>query len=605
MPSLLDHIDRFSYTAKVIQSAALQTSAAAVGSPYVRAVLNTPLGDLARDVDASELGLFTLVPQSSVHAHVAASASTVDDLDASVVHKSEVARVEFPGATPLRRPPATQRGIQLEKEPEVYAEAALRYLDRYQSIRPMPRARQEVESIIERLNVLRNEISQLSAAADQSDETGAAAVPTARDEEKRINELNLRIKQMKARKEVLIRRQKPPQFGKPAISKASTAKDKEEANFWSEPVPRKRPSRARQSLLIPAAGAAGADDSLLLDAHMGAEMGTMGMLGDVSMDSLAGAPTPLPAPREPAAVRRSEEKSVLPRANTKRPIDPALVPLPSPSPSPSAAPSPSPSPPPEVQQLDKPDIIEEEEEEVGEERTVMLTKPPRIATPTLPPSSPPRPANALPAAAPSTPPRESSDTGTVPVTPGPTSGVTATPGTNRKSRMKITTDVERIVAKIWSTVGDIIMPGHPFNTAAAAATNKPPRAKETIALLQNLSTQTPPPGSPAPSHSTFSLTSAGSADPSQPTAHQILTANLLLALLAAVPKHAMPLAQAKATLAAVGIGASGVSPSPLVSNLGLMGGGQALETRALYGCVAKRLLKIDRNGKEQIVRFDV
>jgi hypothetical protein len=55
---------------------------------------------------------------------------------------------------------------------------------------------------------------------------------------------------------------------------------------------------------------------------------------------------------------------------------------------------------------------------------------------------------------------------------------------------------------------------------------------------------------------------------------------MILALLAAAPtNYAVPLAKLKA---------------------------EALDgsTRALYACVAKKLVKIDRGGGEQIVRFD-
>ena len=37
---------------------------------------------------------------------------------------------------------------------------------------------------------------------------------------------------------------------------------------------------------------------------------------------------------------------------------------------------------------------------------------------------------------------------------------------------------------------------------------------------------------------------------------------------------------------------------------GASGAGQST-TRVLYGCVAKRLVKIDRGGGEQIVKFDI
>ena len=41
-----------------------------------------------------------------------------------------------------------------------------------------------------------------------------------------------------------------------------------------------------------------------------------------------------------------------------------------------------------------------------------------------------------------------------------------------------------------------------------------------------------------------------------------------------------------------------------VKESGASGIGQSL-TRVLYGCVAKRLVKIDRGGGEQIVKFDI
>lgn len=124
MPTLLDHIDRFSYTAQEIQKSCQQVSINPTG-PYVRAVLHTPIGDKARDIDASEIGLFTLVRPAAAQSHV------LEEGDAAGVAVNEVARVEFPGATPLRRPAGLTRGVKKdEKDPEVYAEAALKYLVR-------------------------------------------------------------------------------------------------------------------------------------------------------------------------------------------------------------------------------------------------------------------------------------------------------------------------------------------------------------------------------------------------------------------------------------------------------------------------------------------
>ena len=77
-----------------------------------------------------------------------------------------------------------------------------------------------------------------------------------------------------------------------------------------------------------------------------------------------------------------------------------------------------------------------------------------------------------------------------------------------------------------------------------------------------------------------------------PTSQQVLTAQLLIALLEATPQYALPLARVKEILSAKG-------------DRGVASIGGVASTRVLYGCVAKRLVRIDRGGGEQIVRFDV
>ena len=59
---------------------------------------------------------------------------------------------------------------------------------------------------------------------------------------------------------------------------------------------------------------------------------------------------------------------------------------------------------------------------------------------------------------------------------------------------------------------------------------------------------------------------------------------MLLALLKAPPQYALPLNKLKEVLSARGALAV---------------------TKPIYGCVAKRLLKIERGGREQVVKFDV
>ena len=98
-------IDRLAHTARAIRAAAALTAPTVTG-PYSRAVLATPLGDLIRDIDPSELCLFT---------------ST-----------SQLTRAEFTPATPLRKPPPRRDDAPkpAEFDPETYAQAAINCIAR-------------------------------------------------------------------------------------------------------------------------------------------------------------------------------------------------------------------------------------------------------------------------------------------------------------------------------------------------------------------------------------------------------------------------------------------------------------------------------------------
>jgi len=76
-----------------------------------------------------------------------------------------------------------------------------------------------------------------------------------------------------------------------------------------------------------------------------------------------------------------------------------------------------------------------------------------------------------------------------------------------------------------------------------------------------------------------------------PTLQQILTAALLIGLLTTSVNHSLPLSKVKELLASRTASTTNAS--------------QPYSSRIVYGCVAKRLLKIDRTGSEQIVKFDV
>jgi hypothetical protein len=120
MPSLTDRIDRLTRTIKSVKDSASAIAQHNHSGPFTRAVLAVPLGDLIRDIDPSELGLFSLVPPPRVNTQPGPP--------------KEVTRVEVVSATPLRKHPSAQRRDVLlpskEPEPEVFAEAALKYIDR-------------------------------------------------------------------------------------------------------------------------------------------------------------------------------------------------------------------------------------------------------------------------------------------------------------------------------------------------------------------------------------------------------------------------------------------------------------------------------------------
>jgi len=117
--SLPDYIELVSSISKSIRANVSEPDDHSPGF-YTNAVLKTPLGDLIREADPSEAGLFTLVPPSPYEA------GAEEEGPGSATH---VTRADLPNATPLR--PRTGREIKAqEHEPEVYANAALKFLDR-------------------------------------------------------------------------------------------------------------------------------------------------------------------------------------------------------------------------------------------------------------------------------------------------------------------------------------------------------------------------------------------------------------------------------------------------------------------------------------------
>ncbi|KAJ7925161.1 hypothetical protein B0H13DRAFT_2183798 [Mycena leptocephala] len=451
----MQHLDRLAANTQAIRVAA---SCSLPPSPFSRAVLDTPLGDLIRDIEPAELGLFT--PQ--------------------------LARVEFHGPAPRKK-----------QDPEVYAQAAFTYIDRYNTIRPMPRAYAQVVAILDQLAATRENIRALTAALEQIQPSELK--PLADQEEQRVRDLQARLADLKQRKDAAAAQPKPRKRllrPKPAAPEPPS-------------TPVQSSSKLDETFHTPAAAARTLrfTDNLLMDEQVD--------LADVSIST-------------PVAPSRIQERG---------------------------------------------SIVDNSEDESGEESAEesaaeSLDEPPEEDDPTV----------VLPK--PAVTPSESPPTS--PVQPPAID-------TPKKGKLRVNTEVERIVAKIWLSAGDLIMPGHPFDTSGTGSGSKPPRAKETIAHLQAIATLTPTPSSPSTTIS--SLTAPVS---TAPTPQQILTAHLLLSLLNTGPQFSMPLNKVKEML---------TTKASTSGGGGIILGGQST-TRVLYACVAKRLLKIERGG-EQIVKFDV
>ncbi len=121
MASLSEQIDRLSKCTKGIETAAQAVSGSAPTQSFTFAVLHTQLGDLIRDIDDSEIGLFSVVVPN-----------TPQERDSVAKAVPELTRNDFQVATPLRRA-STRRddgNKSKDPDPEVYARAALRYIHR-------------------------------------------------------------------------------------------------------------------------------------------------------------------------------------------------------------------------------------------------------------------------------------------------------------------------------------------------------------------------------------------------------------------------------------------------------------------------------------------
>ncbi|CAE6504753.1 unnamed protein product [Rhizoctonia solani] len=213
---------------------------------------------------------------------------------------------------------------------------------------------------------------------------------------------------------------------------------------------------------------------------------------------------------------------------------------------------------------------EEEEEEEG---TVVLAIPPAVGL--SPPSSPvrtgasvlrssiaPVPAPApvpVPASVTAAPLPHAVEAPPAKLPPEPKPKPKAESPAEKPKQVQVTPETQANTALIWTTVGKVLVPSSNYGPDTPG-----PDILETASILQSLSSQ-----------------SLASSDP-QP----ILTATLLLYLLQNGPS---PLPAVRTALG------DKEKESESANGLGI---------KALYACVAKKLLKIDRKGREATVRFE-
>jgi hypothetical protein len=126
--SLLATIDRLSTAASAINKVAKSAAKQSEPGPFYRALVTRDIQSVIRDVDETELGLFTLPSlQVGSTGSTEQASSKIPELETNTI--VNVDRVNVVEATPLRERKRRVRSRDAEEyDPEVYAEAALRLL---------------------------------------------------------------------------------------------------------------------------------------------------------------------------------------------------------------------------------------------------------------------------------------------------------------------------------------------------------------------------------------------------------------------------------------------------------------------------------------------
>ncbi|PFH51984.1 hypothetical protein AMATHDRAFT_2473 [Amanita thiersii Skay4041] len=463
MASFSPNIDRLSRSSQAIAKAA-QATAHHHHPLFANALLHTPLGDLIRDIDHSELGLFHLTTSS-------------------------VTRIDFPNPTPLKR--ALSRRDDVSKpsvDPEVYAQAAIKFIDRYDPIRPMPRARSQARSILERLDAVRQSIRTLANSLEQINSAEVPSLePLCETEEKRIESLLHELTILKRRKQAGLQRKASTRD----VEHEKRASSREEKNWPTSVAPIKTPQSAGNLI----------DD----------------------INNAADAPALRNTPSPPTQRCNSD--------NGRSPTN--------------------------VTSLSQIQVMKDTRNLVtnnldtheAEDFDNMNTNPENHPSSTVGSIQPSRSFN---------------DPETLNIT---------------YHTIRMCAELDHIVEKIWYAGANVIS----FDMLEKT-TSPVPSAKQIITRLQTLSQLPIPPAA--------TELSAPAATSTQHASQQILTAYLLLSLLYSPPDFSIPLSRAKELLATKNDGSDKGIESQNIN-------------RTIYGCVAKRLIRIDRSGREQIVRFDV
>ncbi|KAH8830199.1 hypothetical protein DL96DRAFT_1591980 [Flagelloscypha sp. PMI_526] len=285
MSQLLSHIERFNRDSRSIHKLAVSSSVPLAG-PFTRAVLSSDLGELARDIDPTELGLFTLIRP--------------EPLEDRRREKKEISRVEFHGATPLRPGPQTAKK-EKEIEPEVYLDAALRCIHRYSGVKPMKSAEKQAADLLDRLEQTRERINALTDELQQVENTHAPSMkPEADAEQARIDALKQRILKLEQKKADAISAQ-----ALSAPSPPTTPQKDEKSLYFGTPGPSAQTfhfTTDTEDLLNEDVHGGLGDVSTTFDAELSSVQDEESTLQPAAVDEAASEPAPVATPIVPPSV---------------------------------------------------------------------------------------------------------------------------------------------------------------------------------------------------------------------------------------------------------------------------------------------------------------